>query len=252
MTSENEEVECMIHAATNKFNQYAASQTHFIPPQAHISIDIESNGLAKVYIDVEHNGNQYHFRSVQEKDIDDVHTYLNSQPAVRAKYSNGQICSLEQTTSRIRTLTDRFENRNSPLYLYSGFIVMEAETDMFIGMASIGKGTEPGTTEMSRLNRTECWNHASNNTTAGMNTIGRKIYSGVGTIEAFTLIQYAARLKQEDYKIDGHSLQAIVSTARIDNEGSWKSACKAGMALDKMEVVERYGTSLRYLLRKNI
>ncbi|CAF1093365.1 unnamed protein product [Adineta ricciae] len=252
MAGENEELERIIHAATNKFNQYAASQTYFIPPQAHISIDIESNELAKVYIDVEHNGNQYHFRSVEEKDIDDVHTYLNSQPAVRAKYSNGQICSLEQTTSRIRTLAGRFENRNSPLYLYSGFIVTDAETDMFIGMASLGKGTEPGTTEMARLNRTECWNHSSNNTTAGVNTIGRKIYSGVGTIEACALVQYATRLKQDGYTVDGHSLQAIVSTARTDNEASWKSACKAGMALDTVEVVERHGTSLRYLLRKNI
>ncbi|UJR07740.1 hypothetical protein I4U23_012024 [Adineta vaga] len=251
MSTEHDDLTHLIDAAKIKFNQYAASQMSFISPQAHISISIESNGMAHVHMDIEYNGIQYKFESVQEKDIDNVYTYLNSQPTVRAKYGNGNTCSLEATTSRIHLLIERFKNKDSPLYLYSGFIVSDSQTGTFLGLVTLGGGTEPGTAEISRLNREDCWNR-SNNNSSNVDTDNRKIYSGVGTIETCVLLQYATRLKQNGYTVRGEPLKAVISTARLDNEGSWKSACKAGMILDTVDVFHHYGHTFRYLLRKTM
>ncbi|CAF1082935.1 unnamed protein product [Rotaria sordida] len=256
MQADEENLSCLIEDAKVKFNQYAETQKVFQAPQAEIHIETESDETTKVHMEIQYKGTQYSFESIQEKDINDIYYYLNSQPLVRAKFANGNTTSLEATTARVNTFVNRFRNKNSPLYLYSGFIVSDSQTETFLGVANLGSGVEAGTSEMARLNRVECWSRPpdaiSTYAVTDANTTNKKTYSGIGTAETCTLLQYAARLKQEGYQVNGHPLQAVVATARVDNEGSWKSNAKAGMTLYAVDVVSGYGSSLRYQLRKNM
>lgn len=256
MTDQNKHISDKIEDAKLKFNQYAQTQKDFQVPQAKIDIDTESNDTTKVYIEVPYNGTQYHFESIQEKDLDNIYRYLNSQPLVREKYSDGNVVSLEGTTTRVHTLVNRFRNKNSPLYLYSGFVVSDAETEMFLGIANLGNSSGNGISEMACMNRTECWSRPPDAITTYAIVDGhappRKAYSGVGTVESCTLLQYATRLKQENYRINGYPLTAVVATVRLDNEASWKCKAKAGMTLYAVDTVSYYGSSLRYQLRKDI
>ncbi|CAF2674012.1 unnamed protein product [Rotaria sp. Silwood2] len=256
MAAYDENLSRLIDDAKVKFNQYAETQKDFQAPQAHINIEIESNETTKVHMEVQYKGTQYYFESIQEKDINNIYHYLNSQPSVRAKYANGNIISLAATTARVNTLVNRFQNKNSPLYLYSGFVVSDSQTETFLGVVNLGGGSEPGTSEMARLNRIECWSRppdaVSTYAVTDANTINKKTYSGIGTVETCTLLQYAARLKQAGYEVNDHPLKAVVATARVENEGSWKSNAKAGMTLYDVNVVSGYGSNLRYQLRKNV
>lgn len=240
-----------IEDAKAKYLQYFETQRDFQAPQADIDIDIDSNGVAQVHMAIEYNGTQCSLQSIQEKDISDVYKYLNSQPQVRAKYADGNTTSLEATTARMNTFTSRFRNKNSPAYLYSGFVVSDSQTDMFLGVVNLGFGLEAGTTEMSVLNRTECWSRPPG-ASSGDSGIGTKVYAGIGTAEICALSQYAAQLKQRGYLINGHPLKAVTASARLDNEGSWKSCAKAGFVLERVEQVSRFGSCLRYFLRKEI
>ena len=248
----------LIAEAKVRFEEYSAAQKNFQIPHAHIEIDADCENATRVHMETEHNGVHYKFESIQEKDIDDVYRYLNSQPLVREKYADGIVSTRQQTTDRMNGLIERFRNKKSPVYLYIAFIVSDAQTENFLGFVNLGVGIEPGTAEMARLNRIECWsrppssavqNYADVTSKTGL---GDKVYSGMGTVETCTLLQYGAHLKKNGYKLYGHPLRAIVSTARIDNEGSWKSNAKAGMTLKSVNVVEHYGPCLRYCLQKEL
>lgn len=247
MSKSDEDFSSIIENATIKYNEYAQTQKDFQIPQAHISIEEELDQTTKVFIQVQYKDTEYQFRSIEENDVNDIYQYLNSQPSVRSKYSDGTTVSLEATTTRVNTLARRFQDKNSPTYLYSGFIVSDLQTEMFLGLANIGVGPDAGISEMAFLNRSECWSRPMNT-----NGSAQKVYSGVGTVETCTLLQYATRLKEKGYQIGGHPLKAVVAFARIDNEGSWKACAKAGMTLSTTEVVSHYGDNLRYQLRKDI
>ncbi|CAF2982095.1 unnamed protein product [Rotaria sp. Silwood2] len=137
MSAKDEDLSRLIEDAKVKFNQYAGTQKDFQSPQAYIHIETESDETTKVHMDVQYNGTQYYFESIQEKDINDIYHYLNSQPT-------------------------------------------------------------------------------------------------------------------EGYEVNGHPLKAVVATARMDNEGPWKSNTKAGMTLYAVHVSSNYVSNLRYELRKNM
>ncbi|CAF3344897.1 unnamed protein product [Rotaria sp. Silwood2] len=109
---------------------------------------------------------------------------------------------------------------------------------------------------MARLNRLECWSRSPDTVSiyavTDANIINKKIYSGIGTAETCTLLQYVARLKQEGYEVNGHPLKAVVATARMDNEDPWKSNAKAGMTLYAVHVSSNYVSNIRYELRKKM
>ncbi|CAF1420167.1 unnamed protein product [Adineta ricciae] len=256
MANSDDNTTHLIEDAKRKFNQYADGQKNFQPPLAHIDIDIDSDGAASVHMEVQYKDVQYRFESVQEKDVQDIYQYLNSQPLVRAKYADGQTSSLKATIARVETFVDRFQNRYCPLYLYSGFVVSDAQTETFLGLVNLGSGPMPATAEMAFLNRSDCWSRPpetiSGYADTSVKSPGSRLYSGVGTAEACAIIQYATRLKQEGYTINGLLPEAVVGTARLDNEGSWKSLSKAGMTLSHIDVTEDYGKHLRYQLQKSI
>lgn len=248
----------LIEEAKRKFEQYSEAQKNFQAPQIHIEIDDESEDTTRVHMKTEFNGVQYKIESVQEKDVDNIYQYLNSQPLVREKYADGILPTRQQTNERMNTLMERFRDKKSPAYLYSAFVVSDGQTEDFLGFINLGVGIESGTAEMARLNRTECWSRPPSDTVRKYTEMtcqkgfGDKIYSGMGTVETCALIQYGAYLKKNDYKILGHPLRAIVATARVDNEGSWKSNAKAGMKLKSVNIVEHYGPCLRFCLQKEL
>jgi hypothetical protein len=248
MSNDDKQLSKLIEDAKIKYNEYLQTQKDFQIPQAHISIDKELDETTKVHIEIEYKEIKYKFESIEEKDTDNIYQYLNSQSSVRQKYADGNVTNLQSTITRVNTLTERFRNKNSPLYLYSGFVVYDYETEIFLGMANLGGGIQIGTSEIAFLNRSQCWSHPLNNIHFNNN----KIYSGLGTVETSTLLQYATKLKQQGYLVNGHQLKSIVATARVDNEGSWKSCAKIGMILDDIDVVQRYGNKLRYQLTKHI
>ena len=240
-----------IDEAKAKYYQYFEGQKDFQAPQAHIDIDTDSDEGTRVHMEIEYKGTQYSLQSIQEKDINDLYKYINSQALVRAKFGNGNTTSLETTTARANTFISRFRNKDSPLYLYSGFIVSDSQTESFLGMVNLGSGVENGTAEMARLNRVECWSSPPS-TGTGESGIDSKVYSGIGTAETCALLQYAAQLKEKGHHVRGHPLRAVVASARVDNEGSWKSNAKAGMILDSVAAQSSYGSDLRYYLRKEL
>lgn len=257
MFSNDHDQQRAMEDAKRKFQEYSALQKDFQLPQTRIEIDDEANDATRVHMETEFNGIPYKFESIQEKDIDDVYNHLNSQPLVREKYADGIVQTREATAQRIRGLTQRFRDKKSPSYLYSAFIVSDGETENFLGFVNLGVGMEPGTAEMARLNRVECWSRPPTDVVAkyemnGDKNIFTRLYSGIGTAETCTLLKYGAYLKQKGYLINGLPLRAVVATARVDNEGSWKSNAKAGMKLQNVNSVERYGKVLRYHLQKDV
>ena len=59
-------------------------------------------------------------------------------------------------------------------------------------------------------------------------------------------------LKHKQYKVNGHELEVVVMTARVDNPGSWKAGANGGMEVYDIDTNPKYGPELRYQMRKNI
>jgi hypothetical protein len=237
-----------IEEARGKLEQYASTQRTILILTVRITIDDGSTDRAtSVRIDVDYNGNAYRFDSIQEKDTDDVYRYLDSQLLVRSQFAKGQTLTHEATTNRVKLLAERYENKNSPLYLYSAFIVRDKQTDEFLGVATLGRSSWPAAAEMSRLNRSQAWSQPR-----GSDRTLSKSYAGLGTMETMTLLHYAEYLKSHGHLIDGKPLERVVASSRIDNEASWKSSVKAGMTLDRIEVRSIYDRNLRYHFVKQL
>ena len=246
MSTSDQDFSSIIEDAKSNYEIYFQNQKDFEKPRCDISIEEEIDGKTKVLIRVQYKDTDYQFRSIEENDVNDIYQYLNSQPSVREKYNDGNTISFQATKERVNTLVQRFRDKTSSTYLYSGFILSDFQTNMFIGLANIGIGPGQGISEIAFLNRSQCWSHYNNNNTVN------KVYSGVGTVETCALLEYAKILKEKGYRLNGHPLEAVVAFSRIDNEGSWKACAKAGMRLHSIEVVDRYGNKLRYHLRKDI
>lgn len=237
------ELKKRIEKLTEQYNEYVAKQKNFVAPLATISFDDTTDpNHIEVHMDVEYNNTKLHFESVKVKHTKELHDNLLSQKTVLSKFADGDVYTEQESIDRIKTLSGRFDAHNP----YSGFRVTDAETDMLIGMTVIGVGSvELGHAEMARINRTLTWSHSANSGSS------KKSYSGVGTAEVCAMLQYAELLKKKGYKVDGKSdLTAAVATARVDNEGSWKSNGKAGMQLVKIDSNPDYGPELRYHLKK--
>lgn len=245
-TKINTELQKRIEKLTEKYNLYVAKQKDFVAPVATISFDDTSTPKhIEVHMDVEYNNMKLHFESLKVKHTKELYEKLLSQESVFSKFADGKVYTAEETNERIKTLSGRFDERNP----YSGFRVTDAETDELLGMTIIRIGSvELGHAEMSRMNRTLAWSHSIK---AGDSPT--KSYSGVGTAEVCTMLQYLALLKKKGYKIgDKTELTAATATARGDNEGSWQSNVKAGMRLVKIDSNPEYGPELRYHLKKPI
>jgi len=225
-----------------KYLSYAETQKDFNMPEANITID-ENGSNTKVYIDIIYKDISYHFESMKPEYAETINQQLDSQPAVRAKYADGGIRSLEQTTTRVNTLSTRFSNRKDKLYLYSAFIVSDSDTGDLLGLNGIGGSDyDQKYTEMFYYNTVASWSHRS--------LVSQD--SGVATTEVVTMYQYANKLKKLGYKIKDEDLEGINMTARTDNPGSWKAAAKIGMEVYDVDSNPKYGPELRYQLKKKI
>lgn len=250
-----------------EYNAYAASQKGFQAPVAHISIDETTrNDHVEVYIDVAHEGYQYHLETIKEAHIPWVSENIDSKPNVRAKYVDGKTRTLAQTTDRNKTLRQRFEKdpkTGKPLdegcNMHGGFLVRDAETDKPLGVVNVGRGDKKKESEMAFLNDEETWSHTKDGIvktyTSSSVTAAKKMYKGIATVEVSTMLQYVAHLKSKGYKIDGVAVEEMIGTARTDNPGSWKAMAKNGMKLRPTNPIDRnpsYGPEDRYQLRIKI
>jgi hypothetical protein len=114
-------------------------------PSTSFSYETSGENRTDVWADIQYNNQSYACRSITIEDADNVYAYLNSQPIVREKYADGKTASWEATQQRIQQLSDRFNpNCKDGLYLYSGFILSDAETQDFLGMANLGDQPETG------------------------------------------------------------------------------------------------------------
>jgi hypothetical protein len=247
-----------IEEAKRVYCAYRGSQRGIELPVARISIE-ESDVRTTVHMDVSYKGTDYHFESVKPGDATAINTYLNSQPLVREKYANGQTVPPDATARRVAQFDARFQP-GSPdgLYLYSGFVVTDPDTEAFLGLANLGgSGKNDGHAEMAFLNRADAWSSATPEIVEkyAESTKRRpldKHYAGLGTVEVCTLLQYAAHLKQTGHTVCGKPLEGMNATARLDNPGSWKACAKAGMDVVDVDQNSAYGPDLRYQLCKPI
>ncbi len=260
MAEITEELAQRIAEAKKRYVEYAAeAQKSFVAPVAHISIEPQES-VTEVHIDVtSQDGTNFHFQSMQEQDAETVYEFLNKHPIVRERYADGTTPTAEATAKRIKQLADRYktEGERSPLHLYSGFTVTDADTGAFLGMCNIGGGTKPGYAEMARLNRPEAWSHSPADVVERYvipteKRITEKHYADLGTIESSTLFQYTTRLKADGYKVNGEVVTNLAATNRIDNPGAWQSNARAGFELDDVDQRLEYGTALRYQVRKPV
>jgi hypothetical protein len=240
------------------YRQYAMTQVDVILPEVHISIEQSGENNTNVHMDTSYEGFNYHLESIKKEDAEDFHSYLNSQPLVRAKYASGATVTFEVTEKRTLQFNDRFNHDNTEgLYLYSGFIVSDTDTNDFLGIANLGgSGKNDGHAEMAFLNRPDSWSSATpeiiREYAVPEKDKLKHPYKGVGTVEVCSLLQYASLLKQQGYKIQNKELKGVTATARLDNPGSWKSCAKSGMELIDIDINPEYGQNLRYQLKKTI
>lgn len=240
------------------YRQYAAAQIDSTLPEAHISIEQSGENNTNVHMDTSYEGFNYHLESIKKEDVEDFHAYLNSQPLVRARYASGVTVTFEVTEKRTLQFNDRFNPENTDgLYLYSGFIVSDADTNDFLGVANLGSsGKNDGYAEMAFLNRPDSWSSVTPEIIREYAVPKKKKlehpYKGVGTVEVCSLLQYASLLKQNGYKIQQKELEGVTATARLDNPGSWKACAKSGMEVIDVDSIPAYGQNLRYQLKKTI
>lgn len=241
-------------SAKAEYETYAAKQSDFKFPDVKISFEEDDNdGPTRVFMDVQYSDTNFHFRSIEAKDADPIQLYLNSQVVVREKYANGKVVPAEATQDRVGVFCQRFD-RKDPLYLYSGFMVLDAETEQFLGICNLGGGMTEGASEMAFLNRADAWSLPPIDVVEkyAVPSPLKKQYKGVATAEVCTLLQFAHELKTRDCLVRGKELVKVDATARPDNPGSWKACAKAGMELERIDVREAYGEERRLQLTKRM
>lgn len=227
----------------------------FEMPKADISIDEDGENNTSVFINIEHKSINYKLSSMKPNDVYAVFCYLNSQPLVRAKYANGKTTTWQATKDRINTFYNRFDpsKNQDDLYLWSGFVAEDNDTNNFLGYANLGAGEKVGQTEMAYLNGVHTWSSATPEIIEQYEMADSakltKQYSGVATAEVSSLLQYAEFLKKKGRTIKNAEVLEVVATARIDNPGSWKACAKAGMDVTDIDANLNYGPDLRYQLR---
>lgn len=257
MSAVSNELLQKIKEAKEAYNKYIASQQGIELPEAKITIEKSGENRTDVHMDVSYRGTDYHFEAIQEEHLEDIHAYLNSQPIVRAKYADGKPVAFQATAGRVNTFVSRFKS-DCPdgLHLYSGFVVSDAETEEFLGIANSGGSTKEAHAEIAYLNRADAWSAATPEIIKEYAIPKKdkldKRYSGIGTVEVSTLLQYSAVLKKEGYTVRGKDLEGVVATARVDHPGSWKACAKSGMEVMDIDSNPNYGPELRYQLRKSI
>ncbi len=190
---------------------------------------------------------------MQPKDAYTVFCYLNSQPIVRAKFANGKTVTWQDTKNRVETFCNRFDPKKNQddSYLWSGFIVAVNDNDAFLGYANLGFGGE-GQAEMAYLNRPDAWSCTTPEIVQSYEIDDSKrlskSYTGIATVEASSLLQYAEFLKHRGRTIRYKEISGVVATARLDNPGSWKACAKSGMEVKDIDAHPSYGPELRYQL----
>lgn len=230
--------------ATKLFNDYKYSTNH---PEQSIMINIASDpelpGNNIVNIDLNFNDTNINMRSIRQEDHEMVHRYLNSQPLVRQKYSDGQTTSAEYSKNRVQVLADRFNlDVKDGCYMHGGFIVTDKDTGQFLGIANSGTSLENGVTEIAFMYRPDAWNHKPDNLYTAYNIepneFLHKDYQGVGTAVVCGLTKYSNQLKSEGNTIKGEPITGIRASSRVDNPASWKVLAKSGFDLDAVRINE--------------
>lgn len=255
MSTTDPELDLRISKATAEYLQYQETQKQkkFVAPVASISIEDSGNGTT-VFMDVEYNGQALHLASMKREDAEKFQFYLNSQPLVQEKYADGKTVDAQETQQRVNTFVERFENPKSPLFLLSGFVASDPQTDTFLGVCNLGGSTKDGYTEIAGLSRPDAWSHTSVEIIEKYAIAPEKKlsinYPGAATAGICALFQYAGDLKKRGNTVKGHPLEGIAMTARLDNPGSWKLGAKLNMVIDGIDTNPKYGPELRYQLSK--
>lgn len=236
-TSFDQNADPAIAKAANEFFSYKEQQLRntFMSPSTSFSYETSCENRTDVWADIKYNNQSYACRSITSEDAENVYVYLNSQPIVREKYLDGKTPTWEATQQRIQQLSDRFNpNCKDGLYLYGGFILSDAETQDFLGMANLGGSTRDGYTEIAGCIRADAFSHQTARTSTEYQPPKKKLtkqHTELGILSASLLFQYAQDLKNKKCKIKGKEPEGVQSTARTDNPGSWKSVTKAAEGL---------------------
>ena len=201
MSSSENELQLKIAKAKQEYREYAESQKGFCFPKVDITLE-ENNDFVDVHMEVEFNGTHFHFESLKLEVEEDVYKYLDSDRIVREKFADGKARTREQSKDRAEALSERFQKRSKKgegkaPNLYSGFAVLDKETDSFIGLGIAGGGTDPGTSEIAFLNRASTWSHMPEAVVQAYDmssSLKPKSYKGIATAEIGTLLQYGAYL----------------------------------------------------------
>lgn len=245
-------------AAMEQFKEYKKGESYvnFTAPKATITYQEGFAGTRKyVNIAISHNGTRYNLRSINPEDHELVQHYLNKHVLVRGKYANKQTVDPAVTEARVKALSDRFNTSvTDGCFMHGGFVVSDADTGKFLGMANSGYSGTPGITEVAYLFRPDAWSHKPENLTEEYDIPDAerldKEYSGAATAVICSLVQYTRFLKEQDINknIKDQEVTAIRATSMVDNEGSWKALAKAGFEPYAVDTKDEWGPEIRYQL----
>lgn len=243
--------------AMNLYHAYLHTQYGFEAPVAKISFessDAKADSRAvQVHIDVSYNDTEFHMRSVQPSDANDVFKYLTSQPVVCRQYANKKTSDIDATKARVQVLADRFDPETAAskggLFMHGGFTVT-GESGEFLGLINTGSSGTPGLTEIGVRFRADAWSHLPEDLDAEYKVLPEErlktTYSGAGTVAVCALWDYTRETAKRGYKLQEHDVIGMRAVSMIDNPGGWKAQAKAGMIPRDVDAVEAYGDEIRY------
>ena len=249
--------------AMNLYHEYLRTQDGFEAPVSKISIessDTKPDSRAmQVHIDLNYKETDFHMRSVQSSDAEDVFKYLTSQPVVCRQYATKKTSDLEATKARVQVLVDRYDPETaaskSGLFMHGGFTVT-GENEEFLGLINTGSSGTPGLTEIGVRFRADAWSHAPENLEKEFNIPSderlKTTYSGAGTAAVCALWDYTRETTKRGYKLQEHDVIGMRAVCMIDNPGGWKAQVKAGMIPRDVDAVESYGPEIRFQTQKLI
>lgn len=183
----------------------------------------QDTGALKVIIDTE----RLHMESVTSEKITNYCELLGNAE-VMAKFATGEVWTIDQTTKRVNLWADRWVHRDP----FSSFAISKNDDDRFIGHVVLGHGNEGGQSELAYVFNKPYWGH------------------GYGNEAVCSVVnEYAPKLHQHNYKIDGVRFSSITATVRDDNEASSKILRNSGMECLRDEI--KYGHK-RHVFFKSI
>ncbi|MBN8827355.1 MAG: GNAT family N-acetyltransferase [Sphingobacteriia bacterium] len=201
---------------TYKFNKLSNAEAHFeLTESNELHVLIRTDNL--------------YLEPVKEEDITPYHEKLFGNSTVMKSFVTGITQELSEVQNTVKIWVERWKNNNP----FSSLTVTRIDDDKFVGQVNLGPGIKdkiPGTAEIS---------YTVNPEVAGC---------GFGSEAVRAVFDYAEKLSEMKFEVNGGGFREIIATALPNNYKSIKILENCGMKFEKE--INAHG-SIRNFYRKN-